>query len=594
MMKFISSPLSLLSSLSKTKSTSLQLPLTTTTTTTTTGSSPNKISKENVVTIIILLILIVVYINLVLGPDATIISDPYTQSFVIRKESLADFLTYNEESSSSYISNNEIYGNYNTSNYNKWGGADKRYDDFFIESYGSSNGYGKKEKEDVGPNIPSTKFLCDKTWMTLRSEMNYKYLWMRNGENFWMSATATIDTPFHHKSFEIIPVIDCSVENGGWVLMREGDSKEYVYMVPGSSISGISSVDEWVVKTGTSDLKKAINDTSYHFLLEEEGYLLNRGTMSFVNVMPEADYSIRGHSGGWNRDVPAHREYGAMLNFQNVSAEVVEKSILTEEKEELEALEKDKEYINMIAALPKSDEKRVISYGLYGTKEKYTTGAIRNAEMVNIYFPGWICRFYVTSDVPAEIITKLKGLGAEIEEIPSGMGYASGMFWRFLVAGDPTVDRYIVRDVDSRLNARDRLAVEEWIDSKVKFHVIRDHVNHCLKVNGGMWGGVKGALPNIKTDVLDWSSRDEYTADLKFLEKVVWPEIKEQHIAHDSYCCDRYPHTQPFPTRRLITYQHVGQVFDSHDRPRLSDIDGYIRGVPIPQSCRKESDWIYG
>jgi hypothetical protein len=174
------------------------------------------------------------------------------------------------------------------------------------------------------------------------------------------------------------------------------------------------------------------------------------------------------------------------------------------------------------------------------------------------------------------------------------MGYASGMFWRFLVAGDPTVDRYIVRDVDSRLNARDRLAVEEWIDSKVKFHVIRDHVNHCLKVNGGMWGGVKGALPNIKTDVLDWSSRDEYTADLKFLEKVVWPEIKEQHIAHDSYCCDRYPHTQPFPTRRLITYQHVGQVFDSHDRPRLSDIDGYIRGVPIPQSCRKESDWIYG
>ena len=38
----------------------------------------------------------------------------------------------------------------------------------------------------------------------------------------------------------------------------------------------------------------------------------------------------------------------------------------------------------------------------------------------------------------------------------AGMGYASGMFWRFMVADDAKVDRYIVRDVDSRLNARDR------------------------------------------------------------------------------------------------------------------------------------------
>ena len=77
-------------------------------------------------------------------------------------------------------------------------------------------------------------------------------------------------------------------------------------------------------------------------------------------------------------------------------------------------------------------------------------------ELSKIYFPGWICRFYVASDVPNEIIEKLKSLGAEIENIPSGMGYTSGMFWRFLVASDPSIDRYIIRDSDSRLNARDR------------------------------------------------------------------------------------------------------------------------------------------
>jgi hypothetical protein len=53
-------------------------------------------------------------------------------------------------------------------------------------------------------------------------------------------------------------------------------------------------------------------------------------------------------------------------------------------------------------------------------------------------------------------LTTLKTLGAEIESIPPGKGYISGMFWRFLVAADPTVDRYIIRDADSRMNARDR------------------------------------------------------------------------------------------------------------------------------------------
>ena len=80
---------------------------------------------------------------------------------------------------------------------------------------------------------------------------------------------------------------------------------------------------------------------------------------------------------------------------------------------------------------------------------------------------------------------------------------SAGMFYRFLVAADSSVDRYIIRDVDSRLNARDRyhakglcnvefplsqcrirLAVEEWITSKKSIHILRDHVNHCNTING--------------------------------------------------------------------------------------------------------------
>jgi hypothetical protein len=201
----------------------------------------------------------------------------------------------------------------------------------------------------------------------------------------------------------------------------------------------------------------------------------------------------------------------------------------------------------------------------------------------------------VTADVPAEVVDELTALGAEVKEIPGGEGYVAGMFYRFSVAGDPSVDRFIVRDTDSRLNARDRLAVEEWAQSGAAVHVLRDHVNHCgFPMNGGMWGGVRGALPSILADLRAWTSKDLYAADLQFLAEKVWPIAKHSLVAHDSYCCDRFEHTLPFPSKRPHNYQHVGQVFDAYGHPRMSDIDGYIRGVPIPSKCRKQADWIYG
>jgi hypothetical protein len=115
-----------------------------------------------------------------------------------------------------------------------------------------------------------------------------------------------------------------------------------------------------------------------------------------------------------------------------------------------------------------------------------------------------------------------------------------------------------------------------------------------LAINGGMWGGVKDALPYMKEKLDAWSRKDEYAADLHFLEDQIWPDVKHIQISHDSYCCDRFPNAKPFPTKRSVTYQHVGQVFDAEGHPRLSDIDGFIRGVPVPASCRHKAEWIYG
>jgi hypothetical protein len=157
--------------------------------------------------------------------------------------------------------------------------------------------------------------------------------------------------------------------------------------------------------------------------------------------------------------------------------DVLEKEHATEEAESKIL---DMERIEIIKKLPKSTENRYVAFSLYGVgTTRYTVGAIENAKIVNTYFPGWKLRFYLTGPVDEAVLDTLKDLGAELVKS------SASMFARFLIADDPTVDRYLVRDADSRLSSRDRLATEEWIQSGKKFSIMRDHMNHCHPMNGG-------------------------------------------------------------------------------------------------------------
>ena len=44
------------------------------------------------------------------------------------------------------------------------------------------------------------------------------------------------------------------------------------------------------------------------------------------------------------------------------------------------------------------------------------------------------------------------------------------------------------RDLDSRLNDREQAAVQEWLNSKKEFHIMRDHPMHGWPILGGLWG----------------------------------------------------------------------------------------------------------
>ena len=109
--------------------------------------------------------------------------------------------------------------------------------------------------------------------------------------------------------------------------------------------------------------------------------------------------------------------------------------------------------------------KKIVSFSLWGSNPKYTDGAIKNAEDVQSFYPGWLCRFYVADDVPEDVLKRLEELGAEVKRMGTTTDVL-GMYWRFHpIYDDAEVERFIVRDTDSRFTVREVKMVNEWVES---------------------------------------------------------------------------------------------------------------------------------
>jgi len=135
------------------------------------------------------------------------------------------------------------------------------------------------------------------------------------------------------------------------------------------------------------------------------------------------------------------------------------------------------------------------------------------------------------------------------------------MFWRFFAAADDSVDRFISRDVDSRLMQRDYVAVTEWEQSGLAFHVLRDHPSHSrYAMSGGLWGCVKGALPNLMDQIDSYPANSNYLTDMNFLNSIVWPLAESRVLQHDSFSCDVFRGAQAYPVAADPRGAHVGQV----------------------------------
>ena len=228
----------------------------------------------------------------------------------------------------------------------------------------------------------------------------------------------------------------------------------------------------------------------------------------------------------------------------------------------------------------------IISMSLYGSRKQFLDGAINNAKSVEETFPGWKLRIYVpfhtnsTKEhmlIPEVIITKLKKLNVDIQYIDLSYTQLNPRMWRFLIADDMTVDRFIVRDADSRLTNRDYAEVRAWIASGKIFHTIKDHPRHRgFPVLAGLWGAKAKELKALfhnKTlfDIMKTYSLINKRSDQLFLKYEIWPFVKDSCYCSDSFYCHKYSYCHSFQTVRSNNNEFLGEVFDNNGNPSLSD-----------------------
>jgi hypothetical protein len=233
--------------------------------------------------------------------------------------------------------------------------------------------------------------------------------------------------------------------------------------------------------------------------------------------------------------------------------------------------------------------KRVISFSLFGHHPKYVIGALKNAQLAAIHYPGWICRFYVSPSTALDddfFMTLLQLRAMEnVEALIVPLGHEleySPMFWRFMAADDPEVERFLSRDCDSRIGPEEAAAVEEWIKDDTILHTCRSHPAHGRPINGGMFGvhvqrptwRAPSFMHAIRGHLAKSPAPGAYNDDQEWLSTWLWGWSHGSATQHDAVTRGAYPGSKPFPVKWPWP-RFMGEVIeigpDGEDVPREGD-----------------------
>jgi hypothetical protein len=182
-------------------------------------------------------------------------------------------------------------------------------------------------------------------------------------------------------------------------------------------------------------------------------------------------------------------------------------------------------------------ERNIIAFSLFGRASKYCEPAILNVQEQPRIYPHWVCRFYVDGSVPDNVIARLAKGGAQIVPVDGPAALWPGPMWRLLALDDALAHRVLLRDADAVISRREAAAVEQWLASGKRFHMMRDWGSHTELIMAGLWGVVSGSLPPLRQRMDRFMSaplESRHFADQYFLRQYVWPYARASLMQHDS------------------------------------------------------------
>jgi protein O-GlcNAc transferase len=213
--------------------------------------------------------------------------------------------------------------------------------------------------------------------------------------------------------------------------------------------------------------------------------------------------------------------------------------------------------------------KKVVSFSLWGNSPIYNIGAIKNAELAQFFYPDFECWFYIHKEsVPQETIDSLNLLpNIKIIYKTGDLNVIKPMMWRFEAIDDPNVEIMMSRDTDTRILLREKLAVDEWLQSNKLFHIMRDHPHHSFCILGGMFGTKKiPNIPNWANVINNFCQIGNRDYDQTFLKNYIYPIIVNNSTIHASFHKKEH-HAKNFPIGYCNQLRFVGEyVYHNESR----------------------------
>lgn len=214
--------------------------------------------------------------------------------------------------------------------------------------------------------------------------------------------------------------------------------------------------------------------------------------------------------------------------------------------------------------------KQAISFSLYGNAPRYYVGAIKNAIIAQQLFDDeYELIFFIGESVPQWVkSTLLLFPNVRLVDMAQRREDSTARLWRF-IACEYDYDVVMFRDCDARLSIREKMAHEQWLESGLDSHIMKDHaIGHNYAINAGMFS-VKAELFRDITSLMDnFGLKDTYTQDQEFLAQVVFPRIQFSCLVHDEFFNTKVEGKSKrvdYPTKPPTELSHIGAALDEND-----------------------------